>query len=119
MHRVCPRLRILRSLNNTTIRANEIFGVRGLLAVARTAGPPSATGRNGGAAYRALHSGRPSGLAAAASVLKTPEIASQDEVPIVGMDERRVSIGWDAQTWSRLCVATPSLGVILGSSQLP
>jgi trimethyllysine dioxygenase len=32
-----------------------------------------------------------------------PEI-SPDNLPIISKDERKVAIGWDTRTWSRLCV---------------
>lgn len=34
-----------------------------------------------------------------------PEISS-DNFPIISKDERKVAIGWDTRTWSRLCVVS-------------
>jgi hypothetical protein len=64
---------------------------------------PTRCSLNGGP-IRALHSGWPRRLAVVGTAVQYKQ-SDRQSLPSVAVEDRRVSIAWDVQTRSRLCVA--------------
>jgi hypothetical protein len=64
--------------------------------------PPTRCSPNGGP-IRALHSGWPRRLAAVGTAVQYKQ-SDRQSLPATSVEDQRVSITWDAQTRSRLCV---------------